>query len=73
MKPETMAKLWDKALDACKARGERIDDAFGRRLRLHRLPGDLLELTDPRQVVVVGTRLPEDVENWWDWVMRRKP
>jgi len=34
---------------------------------------DLLELTDPRQVVVVGTRLPEDVENWWDWVMRRKP
>ncbi len=73
MKPETMAKLWDKALDACKARGERIDDAFGRRLRLHRLPPDLLELTDPRQVVTVGTRLPEDVENWQDWVMRRKP
>jgi len=73
MKPETMAKLWEKALDACKGRGERIDDAFGRRLRLHRLPSDLLELTDPRQVVVVGTRLPEDVENWQDWVMRRKP
>ena len=73
MEPKIMAKLWEKALDACKARNEPIEDAFGRRLRLHRLPFDLLELVDPRQVVVVGTKLPEDVENWSDWVMRRKP
>jgi hypothetical protein len=68
-----MAKLWAKALDACAARGERIDDAYGRRLRLSRLPPDLLSLTDPRAVVVVGTRLPEDVENWPAWVAKERP
>ena len=73
MKPETMARLWKEALDSCAARGQRVDDAFGRRLRLHRLPADLLALTDPRQVVMEGTRLPEDVENWSLWVARRKP
>jgi hypothetical protein len=73
MSPSKMAEMWNKALDAVAARGGRVDDAFGRRLRLHRLPGDLLALTEPRQVVVVGTRLPEDVENWSDWVARRKP
>lgn len=73
MDPRTMARLWEKALDAVKARGQSVEDAFGRRLRLHRLPGDLLALTDPRQVVVVGTRLPEDVENWNQWVQENKP
>jgi hypothetical protein len=71
--PATMAKLWKQALDACKARGEPIDDAFGRRLRLHRLPDDLLAQTDPNQVIVDGTRLPEDVEPWGPWVMRKRP
>lgn len=73
MTPATMARLWQKALDACAGRGERVDDAFGRRMRLHYLPQDLLALTDPRHVVVVGTRLPEDVENWTEWVARRRP
>jgi MG2 domain len=73
MKPSTMAALWQKALEACKKRGQPVEDAFGRKLRLHRLPQDLLALTDPRQVVAVGTRLPEDVENWPRWVARRKP
>src|SRR6185436_1303268 len=73
MKPETMAALWDKALAACAKRGERIVDAYGRKLRLVRLPPDLLALTDPRAVVVVGTRLPEDVENWAAWVARERP
>jgi hypothetical protein len=73
MQPATMAGLWNQAVDACAARGEAVDDAFGRRLRLHYLPEDLLALTDPRQVVVVGTRLPEDVENWSLWVAREKP
>jgi hypothetical protein len=73
MTPETMAALWSRALDAAAAHGVATEDAFGRRLRLHRLPPDLLALTDPRQVVVVGTRLPEDVENWSAWVARRKP
>jgi hypothetical protein len=73
MTPETMARLWGAALAACAARGARVDDAYGRRLRLSRLPADLLSLTDPRAVVVVATRLTEDVENWPAWVAREKP
>jgi hypothetical protein len=73
MTPATMARLWGAALDACRARGQRTDDAYGRALRLSRLPADLLSLTDPRAVVVVATRLTEDVENWPAWVGREKP
>jgi hypothetical protein len=73
MKPATMAALWAKALAACAARGEKITDAYGRKLELSRLPPDLLSLTDPRTVIVVGTRLPEDVENWAAWVAKEKP
>ncbi|MBZ4418799.1 carboxypeptidase-like regulatory domain-containing protein [Myxococcus sp. RHSTA-1-4] len=71
--PAEMAKLWDGALAACEKRGERVTDAFGRRLRLSKLPSDLLALTDPRSVVSSGTRLPEDVENWNAWVAREAP
>jgi hypothetical protein len=73
MRPATMAKLWNKALESCEAKGKKVRDAFGRRLMLHRLPSDLLALTDPRQVVTVGTRLPEDVEDWRRWVLKRRP
>lgn len=73
MRPATMAKLWTQALDACEARGEVVSDAFGRRLKLSRLPADLLSLTDPRAVVVVGTRLPEDFDPWAQWVEKEKP
>lgn len=73
MRPATMARLWSAALAKVAARGERVDDAYGRRLTLSRLPGDLLELTDPRMVIVQGTRLPEDVENWAQWVGKEKP
>ena len=73
MTPATMARLWKQAIAACKARGEPVDDAYGRELRLVRLPPDLLALTDPRAVVVVGTRLPEDVDNWTSYVQRERP
>jgi MG2 domain len=73
MRPGTMAQLWAKALDACAARGEKVTDAYGRKLKLYRLPQDLLSLTDPRAVIVVGTRLPEDVENWAAWVAKERP
>jgi hypothetical protein len=73
VQPATMARLWDQALEACRARGEPVTDAYGRTLRLWRLPPDLLSLTDPRAVIVVGTRLPEDVENWAQWVARERP
>lgn len=72
MRPETMAGLWKKALAACEKRGEKIEDAYGRKLVLRRLPPDLLALTAP-EAVITGTRLPEDVENWAEWVARRQP
>lgn len=70
MKPETMVRLWQQAIDACARRKEPVVDAWGRRLRLSRLPEDLLMLTDPRVVVAVGTRLPEDVESWTAYVRK---
>jgi hypothetical protein len=73
MTPAVMATMWRAALDACAARGERTDDVYGRRMRLSRLPADLLALTDPRAVVAVATRLTEDVENWPAWVARERP
>ncbi|WP_174260491.1 MG2 domain-containing protein [Myxococcus xanthus] len=71
--PAGMARLWEGALAACEKRGDKVRDAFGRRLKLSRLPVDLLALTDPRAVVSSGTRLPEDVENWNAWVAREAP
>jgi hypothetical protein len=73
MRPATMAKMWSLALSECKKRGEPVTDAFGRELELLRLPEDLLALTAPRAVVIEGTRLPEDVENWSEWVRRNRP
>ncbi|GAB4569249.1 MAG: hypothetical protein Tsb0020_23300 [Haliangiales bacterium] len=73
MTPPTMAKLWKDALEALKKRGQEVEDSFGRPLRLHRLPPDLLALTAPREVVVVGTRLPEDIEPWQSWVAENQP
>lgn len=72
MRPATLAKLWDTALRQCAARGDAPEDAFGRPLRLKLLPADLLALTDPRSVVIEGTRLPEDVEDWAAWVRRQR-
>ncbi len=72
LQPATLVKLWQRALEACGKRGEKIEDAFGRRLRLRVLPPELLALTDPT-VVVSGTRLPEDIESWADYVARRRP
>ncbi|MCA9667455.1 MAG: hypothetical protein KC503_17770 [Myxococcales bacterium] len=73
MTPKTMATMWTRALASAEKKGKKVVDAFGRKLRLHRLPSDLFALTDPRQVVAVGTRLPEDVENWSQWVRRHRP
>lgn len=73
MSPEIMADLWASARAACEAREEDVRDAYGRPLRLHRLPGDLLSLTDPHAVVLDGSRLPEDVENWTAWVRKEQP
>ncbi|MBU8898868.1 hypothetical protein KRR26_24970 [Corallococcus sp. M34] len=70
--PSDVARLWEQALGACEQRGERVTDAYGRKLRLSRLPAELLSLTDPR-VMVSGTRLSEDVENWGEWVAREAP
>lgn len=73
MTPPVMAGLWSKSLDAVERRKESARDAWGRKLRLHRLPMDLLALTDPRTVVINATRLPEDIQNWSQWVAKEKP
>jgi hypothetical protein len=73
MTPQVMAKLWNQSLDVVEGRKESAKDAWGRRLRLHRLPADLLALTEPRQIVINGTRLPEDTQNWSQWVAKEKP
>ena len=73
MTPPVMARLWNQALSAVEARKESAEDAWGRKLRLHRLPADLLALTEPRAVVINGTRLPEDNLNWSQWVAKEKP
>lgn len=73
MTPAVMARLWNQSLDAVEGRKDSARDAWGRRLRLHRLPVDLLALTEPRQVVVNGTRLPEDTQNWSQWVAKEQP
>jgi hypothetical protein len=73
LSPAGMARLWEQALVACEKRGEPVTDAYGRRLKLSRLPSELLALTDPRVVVVGGTRLSEDVENWGAWVAQEAP
>lgn len=73
MTPRTMAQLWAKALESLEKKKQPAHDAWGRKLKLHRLPTDLLALTDPRAVIVNGTRLPEDVENWSAWVAKEKP
>ncbi len=73
MGPLRMAEMWGQALDDCTTQGISTSDPFGRGLRLHRLPSDLLALTDPRAVVVSGTRLPEDIENWARWVAEERP
>jgi hypothetical protein len=73
MTPATMASLWGRALVAADRRQEPTRDLWGRPLRLHRLPPDLLALTEPRALVVDGTRLPEDTQNWAQWVAKEKP
>lgn len=73
MTPARMAKLWDESIATCDKRGDDVTDIFGRPLTLKRLPDDLLALAAPRAVVVEGTRLPEDMENWLDWVRSSKP
>lgn len=73
MQPALLAKLWKSAVERTAQKGTPATDAYQRPLRLSELPADLLALTDPRMVVVDGTRLPEDVENWPAWVAREKP
>ncbi len=63
-----MIELWEAALAANPA-----TDPFGRPLHLSVLPTDLLALTDPRFMASDGARLPEDVENWPQFVAAEAP
>ncbi|MCB9791801.1 MAG: hypothetical protein H6741_03655 [Alphaproteobacteria bacterium] len=66
---KTMAELWGEMLDAREEAGAPVEDAWSRRMELWRLPEDLLALTEPRLLVSDGTRIPDDIEPWQQWVM----
>lgn len=68
MTPKRMVEFWEAGLAA-----KQSVDPWGRPLHLNVLPLDLLALTDPRVMVADGTRLPEDVENWPNYVQREAP
>jgi hypothetical protein len=63
-----MIDLWEAALATHPAK-----DPFGRPLHLSVLPQDLLTLADPRFMASDGARLPEDVENWPQFVASEAP
>jgi hypothetical protein len=71
--PEVAARLWAEGLAAAAAAGRPTRDAYGRPLRLHLLPPDLLELASPRALAPDGGRLPEDLEPWAAWVHEERP
>ena len=71
--PAQVAELWRTARAAAEAAGHPTTDAYGEPLTLHRLPPDLLDLTSPHGIVTDGARLPDDLENWPQWVAREEP
>lgn len=71
--PEKMVKFYESTLAARETSDRPTTDAYGRRIRLDMLPDDLLALLDPRSVIINGTHLDEDVENWIDYVRRNAP
>ena len=66
--PARMAGIWADTLEARRAAGEPVDDAFGVPLDLARLPQGYLELVDPYGMATDAGRLSEDVERWTTWV-----
>ena len=73
MTPRRMWDLWEATLRERRSAGLPCTDAFGEPLHLWRLSADLLTLTDPRLLVSDARRLPEDVENWQDFIQREAP
>ncbi len=73
MTPKRMLALWNEMLSDRRRQDLPVQDAYGRTLELHRLPYDLLQLTDPRLLVADSRRTPEDVENWHSYVMESAP
>lgn len=73
--PAQAAKLWALARDAVSDRDgqEAVFDAYGRPIQLHQLPLELLDMTAPHHIAANGTRLPQDLENWQQWVAREEP
>ncbi|MEQ1508175.1 MAG: hypothetical protein ABMB14_38450, partial [Myxococcota bacterium] len=68
LEPTAMVDAWNGALADLDAAGDPAVDGYGRELTLDVLPPDLLVLTDPRQIVSDGARLPEDFVGWVQFV-----
>ena len=65
-----MVAFWDGALAALEAEGRPVVDGYGRRLSLGVVPVDLLAQVDPRKLVSDATRMPEDAEDFVQYVQR---
>jgi hypothetical protein len=63
-----MVELWEETVRKTHAL-----DPFGNPMHLKRLPPDLLAAADPRVVAMDGARLPEDFENWSEFVAENAP
>lgn len=66
--PARMVGFWQATLAELEAAGAPALDGFGRTLVLDVLPEPLLAQLDPRRMATEGTRLPEDVVNWFAYV-----
>ena len=66
---ERMAGLFRDAIATSAAAGRPVDDPWGNRVSLARLPTPMLDRLDPRVMTGDGTRLPEDIINWTRWAI----
>jgi hypothetical protein len=65
-----MVRVWNGALRAVEDQGHPVEDGYGRRLTLDVVPLDLLAQVDPRKLVSDATRMPEDAEDFVQYVQR---
>ncbi|MGC6508998.1 MAG: MG2 domain-containing protein [Myxococcota bacterium] len=70
-KPETVLSLWDNALVACETKEHTCSDMYGQTLTVEMLPTEYLHMIAPNNLVLDGSRLPEDMVNWIKWVKEK--
>ena len=67
-KPETVLTLWNNAIDACQSKDHSCTDLYGRPLKISMLPSQYQAMVAPNALALDGSRLPEDMVNWSNWI-----